>query len=281
MRTGTITETVAILAILARSLSACGANVQQTSLAPAIVLELHSPDAPSFQVKINGLPVPVSLDLGDADPLRLTKGALDAIKAVPTGQTVKRWGMDGAYDEPTYTVPRLEIGNAVFTNVVARLDAPHTGYKVTSSATGVLGTALLKPFVVVLDYPHRRMLLLAPKDARMQDLCRGTAAPFSVRSPEFKGEAVADVDTDMGQLSLWWDTGAQLTMVNQASSHATDRVISRRFILGGRDFGPYPLGLVITDLPFDGFIGDDFFVKHRVCIDYPGSRVVVADEAAH
>jgi len=281
MRTGTFAGTVIALALIAGLVSACGANLRKPSTAPPIALELHSPDAPSFRVKINDLPVSLWLDLGDADPLRLQKEALDSISAVPTGQTVKRWGMDGAYEEPTYTVPRIEIGTAVFTNVVARLEPSSTGHRGSSSATGVLGTALLKSFVVVLDYPLRRMLLLPPKDARIRDLCRGSVVPFSVRSPEFEGEAVADVDTDVGRLSLWWDTGAQLTMVNQASSHATGEVVSRRFVLGGRDFGPYPLGLVITDLPFDGFIGDDFFVMHRVCVDYPGRRVVVADGAAN
>ena len=70
--------------------------------------------------------------------------------------------------------------------------------------------------------------------------------------------------------------GKAAVLSYQLVSHATDRRVSRRFILGGRNFGPYPLGLLVADLPtFDGMIGDDFFLKHRICIDYPGRRVVV------
>jgi hypothetical protein len=49
-------------------------------------------------------------------------------------------------------------------------------------------------------------------------------------------------------------------------------------MLGDRNYGPYSIGLLIATLPgFDGMIGDDFFLKHRVCIDYPRNRVVIGD----
>lgn len=61
-------------------------------------------------------------------------------------------------------------------------------------------------------------------------------------------------------------------------THATDRSVSHRFMLGNRNFGPWSFGLLIATLPgFNGMIGDDFFLKHRVCIDYPHRRVVIGN----
>jgi len=49
-------------------------------------------------------------------------------------------------------------------------------------------------------------------------------------------------------------------------------------MLGNRNFGPWSFGLLIATLPgFNGMIGDDFFLKHRVCIDYPHRRVVIGN----
>jgi len=277
---GQATVVLANLAFLICILTACGSLVlhDAPSTGDTVTLTLRSPDAPVLIAKMDDVDVPLWFDLGDSTPLTLQKSILDAIKAVPTGQSIKLQGIDGDFEVPLYKVPRLQIGKTVFTNVTAKLDAPRAGYAVSQSVRGYFGSGLLKANAVVLDYAHRRMVLLSGKNAAGQELCRGTAVNFSKSSPIWQGEAVTEADTDFGHVTLWWDTGAQATMMNQAASHATDRIVSSRFLLGDHDFGPWSFGLLIASLPgFDGMIGDDFFMKHRVCIDYPNSRVVIGD----
>jgi hypothetical protein len=251
-----------------------GLACNSTSLAASIIpLELHDPNAPVLMVKINDLPVRLWIDLGDSTPLTLQKSVLDAIEAVPTGDTVKMQGVDGIFEVPTYKIPRVQIGADVFTNVTANLDSSKDGH-----SQGFLGSGLLKGHAVVLDYPHRRMVLIQGKPSSKQALCTGTAVKFSDRPAVWEGEAFTEADTDFGRVTLAWDTGSQMTLLNQAVSRATDRIVSTRFLLGGRDFGPYSFGLLVATLPsFDGAVGDDFFLKHRVCIDYPGRRVVIGE----
>lgn len=242
----------------------------------SVELSIRSPDAPVLIAMIGDAKVPLWLDLGDSTPLTLQKSVLDAAHATPTGETITLQGIDGKFEVPLYTVPRVQIGAAVFTNVTAKLDAARAGYEVSQTEGGVLGSGLLKAGALVLDYPHRRMILLSRNRAENNLLCRGTTVPFSTASDSWKGEAVTEATTDFGRVILWWDTGAQATLVTRSVSHASDHIVSQHFVLGDRNFGPWTIGLLDAALPgFDGAIGDDFFAKHQVCIDYPHSRVIV------
>ncbi len=242
----------------------------------SIPLELHSPNQPVLIAKVNDIETSLSFDMGDSTPLSLQQSALDTLRAVPTGDSIQQQGIDGVFTVPTYKIPRLQIGNAVFTDVTAKLDAPQGSYLPSALVRGTLGSGLLKSYAVVIDYGQRRMTLLTREAPQFHSLCRGTSVKFSDRPAVWRGEAFTEAETDFGRVTLAWDTGAQMTVLNQLVSHATDQILSRRFMLGGRNFGPYPLGLLVADLPgFDGMIGDDFFLNHRVCIDYPGRRVVI------
>ncbi len=242
----------------------------------SIPLRLRSPDAPVLMATIGKDQVPLWLDLGDGTPLTLQQSVLDAAKAIPTGESIQLQGIDGTFEAPIFKVPRIQIGSTVFTNVTAKLDVPRAGYMPSDSKRGVLGSALLKGGAVVLDYKNRRLIMLLGESARKRALCQGTVVPFSNASPVWKGEAVTEAETDFGHVTLWWDTGAQATMLSKSVSHSTDRIYSKHFVLGGRDFGPYSFGLIEASLPgFDGMVGDDFFMRHQVCIDYAGSRLVI------
>ncbi len=270
-----VTALATILLGLSCVFSSLVANAQQSSRhnATIIPLELHDPNAPVLTVMINDFPVPLWIDLGDSTPLTLKQSVLDEIKAVPTGDTVKMQGVDGIFEVPTYKIPRVRIGDDVFTNVTANLDPSKDGF-----SRGFVGSGFLKGHSVVLDYSHRRIVLLPGKSSSRHALCRGTSVKFSDRPAVWRGEAFTEADTDFGRVTLAWDTGSQMTLLNQSVSHATDRIVSNRFMLGGRNFGPYSFGLLVATLPrFDGAVGDDFFLKHRVCIDYPARRVVIGE----
>ncbi len=162
------------------------------------------------------------------------------------------------------------------------MDVPRVGREPARFARGYLGTGLLKSYAVVLDYEHRRITLLRGEGTAFQELCRGVAVSFSMSSPLWRGEAVTESDTDVGRVTLWWDTGAPSTALQNAASYATNlpastkQLVTHQFTLGDNNYGPWIFDIWKMSLPgFDGFIGDDFFKRHRVCIDYPDNRVVI------
>jgi hypothetical protein len=281
-RDGGATKVLAVVACFACGCNCAFGQGNARGAVNTIALELHDNLAPVLIAKLGGTEVPLQFDLGASNALILQKSVLDVTKAVPTGESIKQQGTGGVFEVPTYKVPRVQIGNLVFTDVTAQLDAPRVGYEPAQFARGYLGTGLLKSNAVVLDYKRHRMTLLRGEGAAFQALCSGTAVNFSVSSPKWRGEAVTESDTDFGRVTLWWDTGAPATALSGSSSHAshlptsTERVVTHRFMLGGSNFGPWAFDIWKVSLPgFDGFIGDDFFKKHRVCIDFPGNRIVI------
>lgn len=52
---------------------------------------------------------------------------------------------------------------------------------------------------------------------------------------------------------------------------------TKRLVLGGPDFGPFTLDVADYAEPTgtDMFIGYSFFIKHVVCVDFPGKRFLI------
>ena len=72
----------------------------------------------------------------------------------------------------------MQLGTLVFKNIEVPLDAhdaSYTPYQIGQH--GFFGTALLKPYRVVLDYPKRTMTLI-PRDApATESACQVTGQP--------------------------------------------------------------------------------------------------------
>jgi Aspartyl protease len=234
---------------------------------------------------IDGSEVPLVFDSGSSVSVSLTQAVIDRVKALPTGETSR--GMDAkgnVIQYPKFKIHRIQIGTAVFTDVIGELDVHDPSYQATQvGQQGFLGTTLLKKYKVVLDYRHRRMTLISPGGTNDQFAgCKGTPVPFS---PAWHGEPAAEADIDLGRLTVWWDTGAPTSMLSKRFTEvaripqSANTVTSKRLALGGTDFGPLQFGVEDLSLPpgFDGLIGYNFFVHHVVCMDFPGNRLLVRD----
>jgi hypothetical protein len=240
-------------------------------------------DFPAITVNIDGYDVLLIVDLGNSGTVARQQALIDRVKAIPTGETGK--GIDpkgNVIVYPKFRIPHVQIGTAVFTDVIGDLDVHDPSYQADQvGQQGFLGTSLLKAYKVVLDYAHRRITLV-PRDAtRSQSaVCKGAVVPFS---PAWHGEPVTEADIDLGHLTVWWDTGTPTSglskkFVEAAPSHPPgDTMTTRRLTLGGTDFGPLDLDIWDVSLPpgFDGFIGYNFFSHHVVCIDFPGNRLLI------
>jgi len=235
-----------------------------------------------IDVRIGGSDIPLLLDTGDSRGILLSQQVIDRIKAKPVGQSSKVIDLKGnIVESPHFEIPRLQIGSIEFENVIADLDVHDPSYQPDQHGQqGFLGTALLKPYQVVIDYSRLTLTLIAPGSSRARaGDCRGAAVPFV---EQWRGEPVTEVETELGRVVLWWDTGSPLSFlttrfVQQARPKITEGpLLSDRLGLGGSEYGPWHFEVVDFALPpgFDGFIGYDFFAQHVVCMDFPGKRVL-------
>lgn len=259
-----------VLALAATTASATHVSLQLRDHAPLVV------------VKVSGLEVPLVFDTGDQSTVALQPSVLERIKAVPTGDSSELHQAKGdPVHSASFRLARLEIGQAVFTDFIGRADIHDPSYPANDvGQKGFLGTGLFKSYEVIIDYTHRRLTLIPrATGSSASESCRGTAVPFA---SEWHGEPVTAAGTDLGPVTLWWDTGAPGSVLSKRFVHNSrpeleEEVKTRRFTLGGVDFGPWTLGIWDANLPpgFNGAVGYDFFARHLVCLDFPDRQVVI------
>ncbi len=238
---------------------------------------------PVITARINGADVPLAFDLGSDSALILKKAVIARVKPLQaTEPHAAKDPMGNVIKFTTFTLARLEIGDAVFTDTIGRPDLHDSSYQAPDyGQQGSIGPALLRDYKVVLDYPHRRFTLISPDStANESAMCAGVPVPFL---QEWNGDPVTRATTDFGELTAVWDTGAPLSLLRKANAHKlNDAVVdetktTKHLVLGGSDFGPLELHVADYAEPAgtDMFIGYTFFVNHIVCIDFPGKRFLI------
>ncbi len=266
--------------LLAMSLVAVPVGAADRSVVVPITLLGHFP---VVSANIGGIDVPLVFDSGNSASVALTQAVLDRVNATPTGESSR--GVDAQGNVlviPKYSIGRIQIGAAIFTDVLAQLDVHDPSYQATQvGQQGFLGTSLLKGYQGGLDSAHRTMTLVPPGGAENQaSECTGTVVTFA---PQWHGEPVTEGVTDLGRVVVWWDTGTPTSVLSKRFIQATGSPpsegawSSRHLGLGNVDFGPWQFEIWDMSLPpgFDGFIGYNFFAKHVVCIDFPAKRLLI------
>jgi hypothetical protein len=216
---------------------------------------------PVIGVVIGDETIPVAFDLGGDNTIELTAAALEKINVRYLQERYTWLDAKGhKLEARMFVIPELRIGDAVFRNVEGHEDAEAPDWRKVRAGQGRLGRALFAPsHKLELDYQGRTM--------RLDSACAGHRVPFD---PKWNGEPVAKAKTDIGELTFVWDTGAPMSLIQAAT--ANGRAVTKAFVLGDRDFGPLTFRAVTFVQPegADGFIGYDFFARHKVCVDFPG-----------
>ena len=277
MQLGFAASSASLLALCLAATADAASSADSTTI-PLRIRENYA----LVDVRVDGRSVPLLFDTGDARGILLAQPVLDRARAKRTGESSKVIDIKGnVVEAPRYEIPRLQIGSIELTNVIADLDLHDPSYTPDQHGQqGFLGTALLKPYQVVIDYSRSTLTLALPGSARAHAECRGTAVTFI---ESWHGEPVTEVETDLGSVTLWWDTGAPLSILSTrfAQRMRADLkegpMTSQRLLAGGVAFGPWTFEVVDLSLPpgFEGFIGYDFYARHVVCMDFPGKRLLV------
>jgi len=267
------------VAIIETAAGARGGSGSHTARSVTVPLQFDG-DFPVIIVKINGHKVPVTIDLAQIAPLSLRQSTADEVKAAAVVDSHAVADAPANSVVPLIKVRTIEIGGMTFSNVEGYIDARAPTTRTPTSPQGVIGLALLRSFKVILDYKHKSITFIQSSRFAESDACTGTKVQFI---PEWHGAPVAKAHTDLGDLILVWDTGAARGAIRKKSAddlHATvsDQIVSLPHVnFGDTDVGAIDFHVVdYTQLPgTDGFVGDDFFVSHVVCFDFPESRLLV------
>src|SRR5690606_8045604 len=94
------------------------------------------------------------------------------------------------------------------------------------------------------------------------EACHGTEVKFD---EAWSGEPATFIETDMGTLTMWWDTGSGATaltkrFVDKAGRGGERLITSSRMLIGGDDFGPWTFHVwenLASPPGFDGSSGND------------------------
>jgi hypothetical protein len=237
---------------------------------------------PVLEVGVGGQTVAVMFDLGGSDEIVLSKAALDALRVERLAETYAWVDAKGnRLESQKFRIPELHIGSLVLRDVTGHEDAEAATYRKTPAGVGYIGAALIRSFKLVVDYKQRSMTFI-PNDLPDAELhgCFGTEVPFD---PTMGGEPITQAVTDLGELTLVWDTGAPMSLIRDSLVSARNLtadglyIPSNRFELGGEDFGPMQFRLFSFAEPaeVDGFVGHDFFARHVVCVDLGGQRFLI------
>lgn len=219
---------------------------------------------PVLQARIDGRDARLLIDSGGAAALALRPDWAPAPDAA--GGAVTSQDAQGQLRQQA----RLAIGELVLAGQALPVaPAAQTWGKAKRPAgtDGYLGWGWLRERRWVVDYAAGQLLRLAPGSAWPAG-CGGAPLPFEM----IGSLAVVRLQATDGQpLVLGLDTGASRNVIRPALSGAVAGA------LRGADGRPLQAGAFVSvplQVPgLDGFLGQDFFSRHRVCVDPAGRQL--------
>lgn len=234
---------------------------------------------PYLEMEIQGKQIPLKLDLGGFSTIALSDSLLRSMDLVITGSRTSNDAFGNRHTVRDYVIPEARIGGIALSSVEGSEDKSYLAPD--KAGNGYLGYGLISKFKrVVIDYPAKQLTL--SWDGSLPARFSGkewTTIPF-----DDKGGVVAPMTLDGKELSFWWDTGANFSIIDPdlAIADRTRRQSNvsiytpAQISLGGREMRPTEfLALELAGPGEDGLIGHSFFNQHVVLIDFETSTISV------
>ena len=233
---------------------------------------------PNIDVLISGRRFKLFLDLGGFHAISLTPAELDrADVQVLDGPHTLMNSAGKMFEARRFIVPNVVIGGVSFSDqeggefLFDEALAP-------PDRNGYIGMGLLGQFLVVLDYPAKRVRLYPSGDRRAFAAECGRST-FDVSLVDMVAQSV--VSTEHGDLRVEWDTGATHNFIRPAAiwrgrdtdprpnpAQATETIASVR--LAALELGPVEFRVAQFHAPaLDAIFGTSFFLSRKVCLDLP------------
>jgi len=278
----------AVILLGAVVMSACGEDIQPAKEI-TVPIEIVG-TSPVIEIRVNGEPVTVHFDLGNADSVSLFPAFLDQIEKEQVGETGGRKSLYGSEDgKPIYRVDLVQIGDISFADFDVVEDFHDAEFQLNfiedRGAYGFVGPGLFRDHKLVIDYQRKELTIISPDvPEEQQSSCRGREIPLMPGSNADVG-ALALAKTEIGDVRLVWDTGAPANIILKDRTDAAnlelpeyDELTLDQLSFGEHNFGP--ASFYVRDFkipPFDGLIGYPFFRDYVVCFDIPGNLLLVRE----
>lgn len=260
-----------------------------------IPVTFSSASIPLMEVKIEGKTYPFSLDLGSKFALTLGKDLLSGLTKTACGSETWQDLTGRAYESPLYCLPKVEIGGIELIEPVAQEECDEVAQYVSTTKSGkphrpeAIGRPLLEKHNLLLNFPQSELIacnnLKKLKKAGFA-IETWTRVPFEIKG----GVMLLSINTDLGQLVFWLDTGATTSIINPAlteeqkcvkGDYGLDTFTTSMFAIQEKEFGPMALYLwEFGSSNADGVLGMDFLETHPVYIDYNNRQLYIGERAS-
>ena len=229
---------------------------------------------PTVDVTVGGAPLRLFLDLAGYQPIALTAAEIGRVKIDLLPEVTRFRNSEGEVLEARQFMARavaiagFDVGDLQGGESIPGRSAPPDG-------NGYIGRPVLQRFLLVLDYPNRRVRFYASgNDAAM----RGECGSRRFRIDLADGIVRSVADTEFGPRLFVWDTGTTHNFIRPSVLPAGmtgtkiddgGPVIEIEHVrLDGHDVGPQQFRLVPFGAPaVDGFLGAGLLSSHKVCLD--------------
>jgi hypothetical protein len=233
---------------------------------------------PNVEVRISGQRFKLFLDLGGFHAVSLTR--------VELGRADVHWVesphtfMNSAgkmFESRQFIAPNVVIGGASFGDLEGG-EFLFDDALAPPDRNGYIGMGLLGQFLVVLDYPARRVRLYPSGDRRALAVECGRST-FEVSLVDKVAQSV--LKTEYGDLRVEWDTGATHNFIRpvaiergrdaaRRADPAQPTVTLASVQLAAQELGPLEFRVAQFQAPaLDAIFGTSFFLSRKVCLDLP------------
>jgi hypothetical protein len=242
---------------------------------------------PLFKVKIENSDYNLLIDLG-SDHTALQRDIINRIKNKERiGFATTSDLIGNIYKNPGFCIPCLKIQNiSVVDEKVAQEDdefayntfipwgnvkKENVLKKDLGDVRGRIGWPFFKPYFSFFDFSRSVILLGGDKKGGVShSLDQFIKTPFKLE----KMGVVFSLDTDVGEKKFLLDTGATHSMIKPSAVSSSPQEESSRWFrskLGTPEMNLENWKFLLVEMPFtelDGILGCDFFLKHKICIDF-------------
>src|SRR3989338_1822103 len=203
---------------------------------------------PCVATHIQGKIYYLKLSLDTKLPLTLKKEVLEILDKTPHGKTHWINEKGGSFDEETYLISSIKIGNRLLKEVEV---CEEQESRLIQKAFGIIGRPLLEQQNLFFDFPHGALFI----EESLRFLQKRGFCPKKLVKIPFTKNFTCEVESE------------NLTFLP-----------SSRLVLGGEDFGKKSLYLVdftekITEI--DGCIGMDFLKQHVLYLDFKNNLAYI------
>jgi hypothetical protein len=260
-----------------------------------IPVTFNGANRPLVEVNIGKKVCLLDIDTGSSFPLSLEASVLSEISKKLYGTAFWEDLIGNSYEAPVYVIPKIKIGALSLRDLKVKQEREDFLLNTTlwsetnrqREQQGTIGRPFLEIYNLLLDFPRSRVII-CNQSKKLKELGFNLEKMVKASLEEGNG-IIISIDTDFGRKKFDFDTGSTLNLIRSSlldgkecnrDEHGIENIMTTRFTIGEKNFGPVRLSLynITAELDeLDGIIGMEFLRNHVVYIDYRNKAVYIGE----